>query len=209
MQFDHHGNAVYDCDNGLRCAAYYAHTVLQHAATMTIEYGEDIRMVSVQNGRVRLALPNPIDFRDLSPLEVSNGIFYFYHLRIGMPHVVIFEDSLREVDIELFGRQISRHEHFLEDGVCVNFAHIDNASTVSILTYDGRNQTENVSSEAGAAAAAILSALINKCSSPVAVRTRAGETIHVSFTKDVYDVKDVYVEAAVSHSFEGLTRIEV
>lgn len=191
------------CGNGMRCAAWAAHHILGLKAELSFETLAGMITTSTKQRVVKVQLCDPVDFRDLAPLEVNDGIFYFYFLNTGVPHCIIFEDDVSEFPVDMIGREVRHHPHFQPNGTNVNFVQIKDAHTIYVRTYERGVEAETLACGTGATASAIASALINKCESPVNVITSGGETLKIYFEKTTYDVTNVFLEGSVAYIFEG------
>lgn len=197
------GSEAEMCGNGMRCAAWAATKLLKMKNKMTFETLAGMNETIVEDDSVRVKLPDPTDFRDYAPLEVRDGIFYFYYINTGVPHCVIFEDKLDEFPVFEIGREIRYHPHFQPAGLNVNFVQILDGHTIAVRTYERGVEDETQACGTGSTAAAIASALIKKCTAPVTVVTKSEERLVIDFNASMYTITDVFLEGPVRHSFEG------
>ncbi|MBN1494039.1 MAG: diaminopimelate epimerase [Candidatus Omnitrophica bacterium] len=201
--FNADGSEAEMCGNGARCAALFCNRVLKFDQTFSMETLAGTIDAVIEKGSVKVKLPDPTDFRDLSPIEVQDGIFYFYFLNTSVPHAVIFEEFLEDISVPVIGREIRHHEHFEPEGTNVNFVRVIDQKTIEIRTYERGVEDETLACGTGATASAIVSALINKCKSPVSVKTKGGEVLTVSFDLHLYNVENVYLEGSAQFVYEG------
>ncbi|MBU1862392.1 MAG: diaminopimelate epimerase [Candidatus Omnitrophica bacterium] len=201
--FNADGSEAEMCGNGMRCAAWLAHYVLGFTKSPSFTTIAGIITTTVRKNTARVKLPDPTDFRDYAPLEVKDGIFYFYFINTGVPHCVIFEDNLDEFPVEKIGREIRHHPHFQPCGTNVNFVQIRNKKTIYVRTYERGVEAETLACGTGATASAIISALIQKGVPPITVITKSGESIIVSFKMHTFSVSNVFLEGPVKFICEG------
>jgi diaminopimelate epimerase len=201
--FNADGSEAEMCGNGARCAALFCHKIFKFEPSFTMETLAGVVDAIVEKETVKVKLPDPVDFRDLAPLEVKDGIYYFYFINTSVPHAVIFEESIEDFPVVTVGREIRHHEHFQPKGTNVNFVEIIDTKTIALRTYERGVEDETLACGTGSTAAAIVSVLINKCTSPVNVRTRGGEVLKISFDMHLYDVTNVYLEGKAGFVFEG------
>lgn len=202
--FNADGSEAEMCGNGARCAALFCHTIVgfdKHFVMETLAGPVD---ATVGRGKVKVKLPDPKDFRDIAPLEVDGGIFYFYFLNTSVPHAVIFEESIDTFPVFSVGRQIRGHDHFQPQGTNVNFVEIIDKHAIAIRTYERGVEDETFACGTGSTASAIVSALIGKCASPVHVTTRGGEVLKIIFNSQTYGVRDVFLEGKAQFVYEGI-----
>jgi diaminopimelate epimerase len=201
--FNADGSEAEMCGNGARCAALFCHKIFKFEPAFTMETLAGVVDAIVEKETVKVKLPDPVDFRDLAPLEVKDGIYYFYFINTSVPHAVIFEESIEDFPVVTVGREIRHHEHFQPKGTNVNFVEIIDKKTIAIRTYERGVEDETLACGTGSTASAIVSVLIKKCTSPVNVRTRGGEVLKISFDMHLYDVTNVYLEGKAGFVYEG------
>lgn len=201
--FNADGSEAEMCGNGMRCAAWVAHSILKLKKSLSFETLAGIIKTEVTDCIVKVELGSPTDFRDYAPIEVEDGIFYFYFINTGVPHCVIFEDSLEGFPVERIGREIRFHPHFQPAGTNVNFVQIQDANTIIVRTYERGVEAETLACGTGSTAAAIMSALVGKCKPPVTVITRSKEQLTIDFAAHKYDVSEVSLKGSVKYVFKG------
>lgn len=197
------GSEAEMCGNGMRCAAWAAHHIMGMNKKIDFETIAGIIKGNVSGNIVKVQLSDPLDYRDYSPIEVADGIFYFYFINTGVPHCVIFEDNIDDIDVDRLGREIRHHEHFEPHGANVNFVEVVDSGSIKVRTYERGVESETLACGTGSTASAIISALIEKCDSPVNVTTRSGEKLTIHFDVSMYDIKNVFLEGAVSFVYKG------
>jgi len=202
--FNADGSAAEMCGNGVRCAAWVARHKLECSSSVSFETRAGVIKTTVKRTTVKAQLPNPTTFRDYAPLEVKDGIFYFYFINTGVPHCVIFEDNVHSFPVEKIGKEIRYHPHFQPAGTNVNFVQIKNKNTIIIRTFERGVEAETLACGTGATASAILSALIKKCTPPVTVITHSGEKLTIDFSLSTFTISHVTLEGAVSFVFQGI-----
>jgi diaminopimelate epimerase len=201
------GSEAEMCGNGIRAAAWTAHHIFKCAPALRFETLAGVVTADVAKNAVTARLSDPTDFRDYAPLEVADGIFYFYFLNTGVPHVVIFEENIDDFPVEKIGREIRHHPHFQPQGANVNFVQIKNKNTIVARTYERGVEAETLACGTGSTASAIMSAVIGKCSSPVTVYTRGGEKLVVSFDMHKFEITNVFLKGDVQFVFQGEVRL--
>lgn len=197
------GSEAEMCGNGARCAALFSHTFLGCGKEFAVETLAGPIQACVGKKTIKIKLSDPSDYRDISPIEVSDGIFYFYFINTGVPHVVIFEETIDAFPVKKIGHEIRHHSHFEPQGTNVNFVRILDAGHIEIRTYERGVEDETLACGTGSTASAIVSALVGKCSSPIEVRTYGGERLKVSFDQHMYDIRNVYLEGKAQFIYEG------
>jgi diaminopimelate epimerase len=206
--FNADGSEAEMCGNGMRCAAWAATKILKMKKELKFETLAGINETNVTDTSVRVKLPDPIDFRDYAPIEVKDGIFYFYFLNTGVPHCVIFEENLDTFPVAAIGKEIRYHPHFQPAGTNVNFVHIQDSSTIRVRTYERGVEDETLACGTGSTASAIISALVKKCVPPVTVLTQGKEKLVIDFKTSMYNVSDVFLDGPVQYVYEGIIGID-
>ena len=192
------------CANGTRCAARFAFTHAIAPRTMTIETGAGITAAEVGEGnQVTLTLPPPHSFRREHPLRVGDSLIHGSSLMVGVPHYVVFlKDDLWSQDIVPLGRAI-RHHSDLPQGANVNFVVVRDPRSIEVRTYERGVEAETLSCGSGVVASTVISGLLGRVQSPVAILTRSGITLQVSFSSSGEELRDVQLRGDARLVFEA------
>jgi len=201
--FNADGSEAEMCGNGIRCAAWVAHHIMKFKKNIKFETIAGLIKVNVKKNIVKAQLSDPVDFRDYAPLEVRDGIFYFYFINTGVPHCVIFEENIDNFPVNEIGKEIRFHPHFQPFGTNVNFVQIKDKSTIFVRTYERGVEAETLACGTGSTASAVVSALIEKCIPPITVITKGGEKLTIYFDISTFSVTNVSLEGTVKYIFEG------
>lgn len=172
------------CGNGTRCAARFAFLNVIAGRRMTIETDAGIVGAEIsEGGQVTLALPAPHAFRAQRPLAVGPQIVHGSSLMVGVPHYVVFlKGDLWSQNINPLGSAIRKHPDLAgEGGANVNFVVVRDEHAIEVRTWERGVEGETLACGSGVVASAVTSALFGRVQSPVAVRTRSGITLEVSF----------------------------
>ncbi len=161
--FNADGSEAEMCGNGSRCAALYCHEILDFDVALTMETLAGVIDATIAKENVKVKLPDPKDFRDLAPIEVQDGIYYFYFINTSVPHVVIFEETIDDFPVVSVGREIRHHTHFQPKGTNVNFVEVIDKETIAVRTYERGVEDETLACGTGSTASAIVSVLIKNC----------------------------------------------
>jgi diaminopimelate epimerase len=172
------------CANGTRCAARFAFLNVIAGRHMTIETDSGIVGADIgEGGLVTLSLPAPHSFRAQRPLVIGAQTVRGSSLMVGVPHYVVFlRGDLWAQNIDPLGSAIRKHPDLAPDGGAnVNFVVVRDEHTIEVRTWERGVEGETLSCGSGVVASAVTSALFGKVKPPVAVRTRSGITLEVSF----------------------------
>jgi diaminopimelate epimerase len=177
------------CGNGMRCFAKYAYDAGYIGTSGRIEtlagiipvragYGDDEFLATV-------TMPKPLFDRKEIPAtgegeyrETILGLTV-QAVNIGVPHAVIFVDSVDGVDIGNLGPAIRRHETFPK-GANVNFVERTSQDALKIRTFERGVEDETLSCGTGATAAAAIAHKLGFVGTQVHVETIGGPlTVHL------------------------------
>lgn len=171
------------CANGARCVARLAHDLGIAGPCMRFETKAGPLRAEILDDGVCIHLPPPGDMR--REVVLGDIGFTVSVLNTGVPHVVVFTNSVREMDVVLPGRVIRNHPAFAPHGVNVNFVEYQDAlKCLSVRTYERGVEGETLACGTGVIASALLGALTYELTSPVRVCCRHGDVMRVDFRLD-------------------------
>ena len=201
--FNADGSEAEMCGNGARCAARFAVMHKLGGQRLTFETLAGLISAEVTNHQVKVTMVDVGDLRlNLSiPLEGSTLTGHF--LKVGVPHVAVPVDNLEEVPIRQWGREVRFHPMFQPAGTNVNFVRVKDSHTLEVRTYERGVEDETLACGTGAVASAIISASLGKTASPVAVQTRGGEILTVSFQLDGDKITQVFLKGDALVVYQG------
>lgn len=187
------GSAADFCANGTRCAARFAFINVIAPRRMTIETDAGVVGAEVSDGgAVTLALPSPQQFIASRPLRVDLRTIHGSFLVVGVPHYVVFlTGQLWQQEIEGLGRAIRHHPELQPAGANVNFVTVRDEHSIEVRTYERGVEAETLACGSGVVASVATSALAGRVKSPVAVLTRSGISLEVSFAIERGELSDV------------------
>ncbi len=168
--FNSDGSEAEMCGNGIRCFARYIVEEGYTSRKPRIETLAGVIEVEVMDGwwvRVRMNKPRVTDIWGYD----YKG-YKLYHVNVGVPHVVIFVDSLN-FDIIPIARDI-RYADIFPNGTNVNFVRVLNEEEIEIRTYERGVEDETLSCGTGSIASAFVANRLNLVKDIVTVKTRGG-----------------------------------
>lgn len=177
------------CGNGMRCVAKYAYDAGYIGTSARIETLAGV--IPVRTGYVddefsaTVTMPKPLFDRKEIP-ATGEGEYHetilglaVQAVNIGVPHAVIFADSVDGVDIGNLGPAIRGHETFPR-GANVNFVERTSEDTLKIRTFERGVEGETLSCGTGATAAAAIAHRLGFVGTQVHVETNGGPlTVHL------------------------------
>lgn len=184
---DGSGNSL--CGNGLRCTMKF---ILDNNISANNEI--EIEAVSKiykcrknENGLISVTFPPPENIRINFPLKVHFEKWWeelnCSFINTGSPHIVVFIDdinnpkinSLDEIKINEWGRNIRMHKDLMPEGANVNFVKKLSGGNYEIRSYERGVEGETLACGTGVIAAAVISNLLGDKKLPLKMLTRSGE----------------------------------
>ncbi|MGA2622619.1 MAG: diaminopimelate epimerase [Bacteroidota bacterium] len=198
------------CGNGGRCAARY---VIEEANYRSVRFealGYIYRARELGDSiSLRMKNPNLLLARMKLPFFKTKILFTW--IDTGAPHAVMFLEEvppplrrrLAQSDINAIGRSIRSHRRFAPQGTNVDFIELIDDSTISMRTYERGVENETLACGTGAVASAVVSAQRFGLRPPIAVNTRSGEVLTVSFRLKGEKVSRVDLTGSARRLFSG------
>jgi len=201
--FNADGSEAEMCGNGGRCAARFAFLKDIAKASLTFETVAGILSAQVDGKRVKLEMTKPHGLRLDETLEIDGKHRVISSINTGVPHAVLFEEDLEEMDIVRMGRAIRYHPHYAPKGTNADFVRVDRDSQIVVRTYERGVEDETLACGTGTVASALVAAFKGFVKSPVSVWTRGGEILKVHYQIDGREVKKVFFEGDVHIIYEA------
>lgn len=192
--FNSDGSLAEMCGNGARCAARFAYLNGIAGESLSFETQAGIITGQVKDGGAKVKIPDPTDLGLDYAIDLSDGPLTVSSINTGVPHVVIMQDSVEEVDVFRLGREIRYHDAFAPAGTNVNFICTQNTGQLAIRTYERGVEDETLACGTGAIASALIASLKTNWPSPISLVTRSGETLTIYFRESDQVFTDVYLE---------------
>ena len=205
--FNPDGSEAEMCGNGVRCIGQFSYDNRLTGKRFQMETIAGIIDVEIKGSIVKARMIDPKDIKlDLNILLQGRSTVLSF-VNTGVPHAVCFVKSLKEVDVEGTGQAIRTHEYFKPRGTNANFIQLLPGNAILIRTYERGVEGETLSCGTGSTAGALIAAATHRLKSPVAVKTKSGETLKIYFTRDGESFRDVYLEGSVQKCFQGRVRL--
>jgi diaminopimelate epimerase len=201
--FNADGSEAEMCGNGARCAARFA--VLNGIASprLTFETLAGLIEAEVLDHQVRVGMADVGDFRLNLSIPLEEQILAGHFMKVGVPHTVVPVENLAETPVRQWGREVRFHPMFQPAGANVNFVRTQSPHVIEIRTYERGVEDETLACGTGAVAAALVSARLGTVTSPVAVHTRGGETLVVTFHQKGDKFTEVFLEGEALVVYQG------
>ena len=205
--FNPDGSEAEMCGNGSRCMALYAADAKIAPSEMTINTLAGLLEASVKKDVVKVKLTEPKDIKWNLCLMIDKCPYKLNFVNTGVPHVVHFVNDIEKVDVKNLGSHIRRHGEFSPEGTNADFVEVIGRNRIKIRTYERGVEDETLACGTGAVASAVISAEVEKMSSPVIVGTRSGEELKVHFSMAAGEFKEVYLEGKAKLVYEGAINV--
>ena len=205
--FNPDGSEADMCGNGVRCLSKFAVDKKIVSPVHTVETGAGTIESTVKNAIVKSRLTQPKDFKSDIKILAGGRTEIVHFLNTGVPHVVIVEREIKELDVDGRGRAVRYHEAFAPKGTNVNFMTFEKGNAIRVRTYERGVEGETLACGTGSTASALIAAKLKGLKSPVQVVTLSGEKLKVYFKQDGHLFKEVYLEGEVKNVFEGSVSI--
>ena len=179
------------CGNGIRCVAKYVYDYgLTDKTQISVETLGGIKYLdlTVEDGKVSLVkvdMGKPKLEADLipiisereqvidEPIEVDGKEYHMTGVSMGNPHVVIYVDDVKGLDLEKIGPKFENHERFPKR-INTEFVHCIDRQTVEMRVWE-RGSGETLACGTGACAVAVSSILNNLTDTQVTVKLLGGD----------------------------------
>ncbi len=190
--FNPDGSEAELCGNGARCVAAFAYAIgAAKAKTMRFAtLAGEIAAEVLDDGRVRLAMPQPKDLRK----DFVNS---------GVPHAIVPVADLAAVDVLSEGRRLRDSEAFAPTGTNVDFVQWTGPQALSIRTYERGVEAETFACGTGSVAAALVGVAQYALAFPVVVTTVRGDRLEIGGAWDGETFSGVTLTGSVKTVFSG------
>ncbi|SRR5579862_547735 len=199
--YNRDGGEAEMCGNGARCFARFANRLAGPLEEVQFETMAGVVRARLVGDSVRLVMSAPKDLLLNRKLRVEGEEFTVHSVNTGVPHAVVFVDDLERVDVARLGAAIRLHELFAPQGTNVNFV-----SPEGVRTFERGVEAETLACGTGVVAVALVSHLLTGAASPVGVRVRGGDLLHVGFEEHNGVFENVTLTGPADFVFDG--RIE-
>lgn len=203
------------CGNGIRCVAKYVYDkkmINRNEFTIEsfgkikditiIEEAGTAKLIKVGMGSPQLRteeIPAVYDTDTIiaKPIDVDGTIWEGTCVSMGNPHVVLFVDDVKTLDLETIGPKFENHPMF-PNRTNTEFVKVIDENTVEMRVWE-RGTGETLACGTGCCATAVACVLNNKTKDKVLVKVLGGEIL-VEWDKEN---NEVYMTGPGEFVFEG------
>lgn len=197
------------CGNGARCVALYSarsqKPEIRSQKEISIETKAGIIESKLNSDNVKVKLTNPKDIKLNISIKVNNRPLRVNFIHIGVPHTVIFAESLDKIDVLNIGRRIRYHPRFAPQGTNVDFVEILSKNSIGVRTYERGVEEETLACGTGAVASALITSYKLPITSydKINVHTKSKEILKVFFNKISNKFNNVWLEGKAREAYKG------
>lgn len=203
------------CGNGIRCVAKYVYDKKMAAGTeFTIESFGKIKDITIidENGKAKLIkvgmgtpelrtemIPAVYDAETIiaKPITVDGKEWEGTCVSMGNPHVVMFVDNVKDMDLEMIGPKFENHPMF-PNRTNAEFVKVIDTQTVEMRVWE-RGTGETLACGTGCCATAVACILNGKTDNKVLVKVPGGEIL-VEWDRES---NEIYMTGPGEFVFEG------
>ncbi|MBN2284713.1 MAG: diaminopimelate epimerase [Deltaproteobacteria bacterium] len=204
--FNADGSEAEMCGNGVRCAARFAVEREITGSTLAISTLAGIIRARVEGRKACIRLPDLAEMMDPLSVETEVGRYLAYPVHLGVPHAVIFFDSVADLPAKTvhdLGRSVRFHRLFEPAGTNVDLLQVVAPNHIRVRTYERGVEGETMACGTGAVASAIAAHLFGDAGDlPIAVEMPGG-VLDVSFMKDGFCFSNIWLSGDVDWVFHG------
>jgi len=201
--FNSDGSPAEMCGNGARCAARFAHVNGIAGNQLAFETEAGIISARIDNDRVKVKMPNPTDLKLDYDVVLKGGRINICSVNTGVPHVIIMQDQINDVDVVNLGREIRHHRDFAPAGTNVNFCCRRRHDEIAVRTYERGVENETLACGTGSIASALIAAFKLEMTSPIRVLARSGEYLTIYFNQADSRFDDIFMEGDARIIYHG------
>jgi diaminopimelate epimerase len=201
--FNSDGNKAEMCGNGARCAARFAYVNGIAGENLSFETEAGVVSGQVKDDRAKVKMPDPVELRLDYKIELKSGPVTVSSVNTGVPHVVVMNETIEDLNVFDLGREMRFHEAFAPAGTNVNFICQQKQGQLAIRTYERGVENETLACGTGSIAAALIISCKAKWQSPIKLLTRSGESLIIYFKKDGSIFNDIYLEGGARIIYSG------
>ena len=201
--FNSDGSKAEMCGNGARCVSRFAYVNGIAGENLSFETEAGVVSGQVKDDRVKVKMPDPVELRLDYSIDLKNGPVTVCSVNTGVPHVVVMNETVEDINVFELGREIRFHEAFTPAGANVNFICQQKEGHLAIRTYERGVENETLACGTGSIAAALIISCKAQWQSPINLVTSSGESLTIYFKKDGSIFSDIFLEGDARIIYSG------
>jgi diaminopimelate epimerase len=204
------------CANGARCAILFAsdRKILSGQSADFISNDVAYKGEITSASQIKFNLNPPKKIKNNFKVKAGGRLINAHFVDTGSPHVVIdLSESeglltlLKDVPVEILGREIRYLTEFAPGGTNVNFIDVKKNS-IEIRTYERGVEAETLSCGTGSVASAIIAHITHKINPPIELITKGNEKLLVNFEVENSRVRNLSLTGPAKIVFTGEIEIK-
>lgn len=194
--FNSDGNEASMCGNGGRCTIAFAKKLGMIGESCSFDAPDGIHHGTIhKDGTINLSM-NSVN--EIKPYRDKA-----FFLDTGSPHLVIFHDSVRELELIPLARSYRYSPDFAPGGCNVNFAERCGEKELMVRTYERGVEDETLSCGTGVTASALaLAYQLNLPRGPIKIKAKGG-SLQINFLQKDQQFSDIILSGPATHVFSG------
>lgn len=173
--FNADGKEAAMCGNGIRCLVHFAYSLGIQKDVYSVETLQSLLSCRLVDNQAS----SSFEYSKQFDFPVKMGQHEVYFVNTGVPHAVVFVDTLDIPDFYHQAREIRFHSFFGLEGANVNFVTIEKDQSLRCRTYERGVEGETLACGTGAVAAAAVANDIFQVASPIRVIPLSEEVLEV------------------------------
>lgn len=205
--FNPDGNEAEMCGNGLRCLGMYLKEIGIPGNSFHIEVTKKIYPIQIEGKQVEVSMAPPEIFQKDLSIRIDHRDYQMDYLDTGVPHVVLFDDHIEEIDVNELGSKIRHHPLFAPKGANVNFATLKQGAFIELRTFERGVEAETLACGTGSAAVAIAASAKWGATNPITVKTRSGECLEFNLKQGPKGISQILMKGPANQIYSGIVDI--
>jgi diaminopimelate epimerase len=171
------------CGNGARCFARFLQSILKGKERDRVSFLTGAGPVDAwfSGEEVSISMPDPGAARLRQLVATRHGPLEIHWIHTGVPHLVVFVQSVGGIDVEELGRELRWLPDFAPEGANADFVELLGPDRIAVRTYERGVEAETLACGTGVTASALVAHLVKGLVSPVSVLVRSGDCLRVQF----------------------------
>lgn len=161
------------CGNAGRSSIFFTYYRGIAGRTQNIEVSDGIHSGIIYKNEIEFEIIVKEKPEEVYLNGVNNKQITGYKINTGVPHFVMFENNIDDLDIIKTGKEIRYHDNFKPEGTNVNFIEIA-GNLLKVRVYERGVENETLSCGTGAAACAAVANLIKGIKYPMSLSFPGG-----------------------------------
>lgn len=207
--FNRDGSEAAMCGNALRCLLPFMVEKGLQSKQCSVEVASKVFSLEFIEGKVKASMTPPTDIKLNLSIQEEGKTWQAHFINTGVPHLVIFSPSVKDIPIEKLGPFFRFHPDFAPQGANVNFVEpLEGKSAFKIRTYERGVEAETQACGTGATAAAIIMALTKQLPPPFHAFPISGESLTIDFHLENGKISQLFQTGPVHKQFEGVVKLQ-